>query len=455
MINLLLILVVLIIFIIALFDLRKAICVYVGYLFLIPYMQIEIAGLTLSYNIVTTFFLVIYFIKYVVWKKEKIDYTIAGPLLIFYSALFLLTFIPRELPFSEQFPALRADFMNAAFVPIIIWQLYKSEKDLKILLKVIILCSIVMSIYGLICFVSSSNPYVRLFGGYLEKIDWVGRFLETSRSGFQGRVQSTTSHPMMWSALLFMFIYFIRIIHWSKYDRFHYILLTLFIINMIISGTRSGIFAFLAGFAYIMYFLTTRKHKIIILCFVFSILLIGIDTSIFGQYQEFADSIVGVFGKGAQTKGSSVNMRLEQINAGLKLITARDLLIGKGYYWTTIFMKKVGTDTIFLAFESIFLVVFIENGILGCLIWLFFFLSLLYLNRKMTNNKNLKQVRIYLNAFIFSYSVFILITGICGSFVLFLVIYTVLLRFVYFKKQIINKKESYSSDQPGLITENI
>lgn len=397
-------------------------------------MQIDLVGMSMSYNVVTTYLLFVYIIKYLYLRKEKFDFTIARPLLLFYIPLILLTLIPRELPFSEQFPWIRAEFMNVAFVPIVIWNIFKSEKDLRMLYMVIIISATIMSFYGLYCFVTSSNPYITFLDTYFGRMDFVSVYLTLSRSGFQGRVQSTTPHPMAWAAVLFMFIYFIRLIYTKqKKSLYQYFLLSLFIINLLLCGTRSGLFAFILGTAYLFYFLSKKKIKIAIICIITFFFLIELDTSVFGKYQEYADSFVGVFSNQKQTTGSSVEMRMEQFYASLKLIETRDVFIGRGFNWTQLFIKKLGFSSAFRGFESVFIVVFIENGIIGCLIWTFFFISLLYLNRKVTINKNLREERLYLNAFIYSYIAFILITGLCQTFIPFMLLYTIMLKHVDIK----------------------
>ena len=65
-------------------------------------MQIDLVGMSMSYNVVTTYLLFVYIIKYLYLRKEKFDFTIARPLLLFYIPLILLTLIPRELPFPNN-----------------------------------------------------------------------------------------------------------------------------------------------------------------------------------------------------------------------------------------------------------------------------------------------------------------------------------------------------------------
>ena len=98
--------------------------------------------------------------------------------------------------------------MNVAFVPIVIWNIFKSEKDLRMLYMVIIISATIMSFYGLYCFVTSSNPYITFLDTYFGRMDFVSVYLTLSRSGFQGKVQiNDTSSYGMGGSIIYVYLF--------------------------------------------------------------------------------------------------------------------------------------------------------------------------------------------------------------------------------------------------------
>lgn len=393
-------------------------------------MQIDIAGITVSYNYITTYLFIIYVIKHLGFQKEPFDFTIARPLFLFYLALMLLTFIPRTVPFFVQFSLLRAEIMNVIFLPIIIWQTFRSREDLESLNRALLLSAILMCIYGLYCFITTSNPYVTYLAEYFDQKDYASIYYESSRSGFTGRVQSTTIHAMTWSALIFMFIYYFNL----TYDKqksyvFRYLLLSLLIINMLISGTRSGLIALSLGLVSLSQFLSA-KRKILVVSVIMLLLVVGIDTSIFGNYKDYADSIIGVFDSQRTIKGSSLYIRLDQLFAVISMVE-NDIWVGNGFSWTQQLLSIVKSYPGVLAFESIIFVQLADNGLFGVLIWSMLFFYFLILNRQIANDKSMRRELSYLNAMVYSYAFFIIVTGICQTWVQFILIYAIMLRHVY------------------------
>lgn len=433
MLNTLLLIFVLVVCFTAIYDLKIALCIYIVYIFLVPYMEIHIFDITLGYNIVTTYLTVIYIIKYVYPRKEKFDTIIARPFIFFYLALFVIAFFPRTLPFSFQFSFLRAEFMSVSLVPILFWQLFKTSKDIEFINKAILVCVTIMTLYGLYCFFTSSNPYLTYFSESLDRRDFVNDYNKISRSAFHGRVQSTTPHPMAWSGVIPMFICFIYFIYYKRNAFFIYVFISFLLFSLFSCGTRSGLFAFFTGQLYLLSSIS-RWKKVAVFCIVSVIFVTGIDTSVFGEYRDYADSIIGIFSDNTELAGSSTfDGRLDQLFAIIDLALRDNIFIGKGHYWTQNFITTYGNTPHYRAFESVFFVALVDDGIVGVAIWISFFIYLMSLNHKMTYIKNLQKERAYIDSLLISYVIFILITGICQTFVMFSLIYTIMLKNVAIK----------------------
>lgn len=398
-------------------------------------MQINLGGITVSYNVVTLCLFSVFLINHFTLRRRTIDYTVTGPLVGFYLAMALLLIIPRTVSFDVQFSSLRAEFMNVALIPIILWHTFESNEDILFLRKVFTVIAIVMCLYGLYCFATTSNPYVSYLANVLNERDFATSYYEQMRGGFVGRVQSTTSHPMAWSATLFMFVYLFSMLWDNKGINFLYFsLITLLIMNMAVSGTRSGMIVFFIGLVYLYRTLSFRKKILSVLVFLL-LLLFDIDTSILGHFKSYVDSIIGIFERNNTITGSSLEMRLSQLQAVLKMVDSEHILMGHGLTWTQQLIEKFTSIDGVLAFESIFFVQLVDNGLSGVLIWSVLFIYFFFLNRKAANNISLDKDLDYLNVLVISYAAFITITGLCDTWIKFTLIYTIMLKYVSIKRR--------------------
>ena len=161
------------------------------------------------------------------------------------------------------------------------------------------------------------------------------------------------------------------------------------------------------------------------------IYILSFNTTIWGKYQDYVDSIFGLFNNSNNlSNSSSLQIRINQANSVLGLFSKSDIIIGKGFQWDFLFYQKYGNTSDLHGFESIFFSTIVQNGLIGIILWISLFIYFLTKVNKSGIASNIKNDnQIVLNAFVISYFFFIAITGLCGSFVIFIIMYTILLKY--------------------------
>jgi len=416
----------------AFIDLKLSIALYISYMILVPYLQFDVAGLSLSYNLVNTVLLIAFLYQWKKIKKKKrykYDFRTISPFFFLYSALLLLTLFAWFTPWSIQFNSWRISFMQTCIVAFIIWNLSRFDSKVIVYIKWSLIISIVIaSIYGIFLMdLNGLNPYTSFLALHFNGMDGADMYLNTeSRLDFStaGKIQSTMIHPMRWSMnLCFLIIIFLSFIQKNK-SKWYWIIIILIGFNILISGVRTGIAALVIGFVY--YFLRNRNLKTIsygLLIITVSYVAINYNKNISNLFTSFTD----ISGNKSKVQGSSISMRLNQLQGATNEIRGKEL-VGKGYGWNNYYQSKHGVHPVLFAFESLIFVVLCNNGILGIFIWIIFIGMMFRLQRKILKSK---EDVIWMDTFILTYIAYAIGTGEYGYIELFSIYYVFLLS--YFK----------------------
>lgn len=231
-----------------------------------------------------------------------------------------------------------------------------------------------LTIYGLFCYITQSNPLLSSIFEYTGVEDeMLSHFSQESRGGLTGRIQGFTSHPLVYAGELlmsfFLYLYSINIRGGRHYSSV--ILLLLIVLNIFITGCRSAIIGLVGGI--ILYFLLPSTNKYfrkqflkIILTFSF----IGlVCTSLIEEYRDYLNSIVFFWQESENTVvGSSFYLRIGQLYSSFQIISGdvRSFLFGLGHNWCNMYaLSHNGMHPDLYGFESIVFVGIIEFGIIG------------------------------------------------------------------------------------------
>jgi hypothetical protein len=369
------------------FNINLAVAFYLAYMILVPYLQIKI-GITLSYNLINILFLAVFFFQY---KKYDIslDFTTMKPFLFLYIALLLLTLFEWATPWEFQLNRWRTSFMRTCIIPFILWNMsLKDVKMLKYIQWALIISTFIACTYGVFLMqLEGANPYTSYLVDYFG-IDYdaakVYEETDNARLDFStaAKIQSTFEHPMTWC----LFLCFIMLVFYSFVSKkgidnrwLYWSLLAFVGFNILISGVRTGIATMAIAFFY--YMLQKRNWKIFAFTFIAAIIaffVIESNESLSNLFSSFTD----VTGKKSEVKGSSITMRLNQLQGAFDEIEDH-LLVGKGYNWSNSYLAVNEVHPVLLGFESLIFIVLCNHGLVGIGIWVTFFILLFRTQRKM------------------------------------------------------------------------
>jgi hypothetical protein len=408
-------------------NFRIAISLYLGYIVLVPFLQVNFLGLNLSYNLVNIVLLIAFF--YLTMKKGyTLNFIPFKPYLFLMLILLLLIPFQRGAPFNFQLLHWRSDIMNCLIFPFIIWNmLINDDKALEYLKWSVIITSCIACFY---CFYlatipSVPNPYIKFLS---EKYSIEGIFWNDVR--MFGRLTSTFPHPMNWNNYLIQIFVCIFCLHFKFKKLLYILLLNIVVVCVIISGTRSGMATL---FLIVLYTLFTNRSFKTLIAFIVIIGVFCVFVMISPILNELLLSMIDIKGK-TDVGGSSIQMRVDQLNGCFDEIS-NCFLQGKGYSWSLWYHLNHSEHPVIQGFESLLFMVLCNSGIIGLILWTIFFISLIHTSRKLVKMK--KEANI-VNCLIIGYFSFSLITGDYG-YIKFFMIYYALSLGIFYKKTFPNK----------------
>ena len=418
--------------IVAFFDIKKSLGMMISYLLLVPYSSFLFSSIQIEFNyILFVIFGIFLFKETLLNNNETFDFTIVKHISIFLFFILLSSLFTDGVDFGFQLSTLRSFAFGNFLIPIMLWQVCKTKNEIIFFIKIILICLLIMLAYGIYCFITGQNPYITLLSQLFNKQDNFQIFSGIERGGIIGKGQSTTSHPMLWSVILSM-AFFASYIFWNKKKNLtYYIFVLMILFNLFVCNVRTGIVASVIGVALLFTHFSLRAKLISILVIVF-VLLLSIDSSIFGSYQSYVDSIIYFNDPDKNIGGSSIDMRLLQLGGAVSLWEQGGIIFGNGFGWCVNYLTLYGDHPILLSFESIIYVVLIENGVLGILIYGFFFYGFFRINRDLSlRSQNERKLEYWLiNSYIITYIIYVVLTGIFGFnlFLIFLILMFIKIR---------------------------
>jgi hypothetical protein len=410
-------------------DLKLSVAFYISYLILVPNLQFQFAGVSISYNLVNMILLGVFLYQFLFKKKINLNYEIIIPFLFLYFSLLFLSIFTWGMPWSIQFNYWRFSFMQTCILPLIIWNISTTDQKSLIYIKWSLIISIsIAGIYGLFLMkMEGLNPYSSIVSTYSGVEDAAETFanINEARLNFSnaGKIQSTMNHPMTWTlTLCFLTIVFTTMYLKTK-RLILWVLIGLIGFNILISGVRTGIAALAIGFLYFL--IQHRKIKLIVYTLLFlavSAIIIQSNDDLSNLFKSFYD----ISGQKSEVHGSSISMRIEQFQGVLNEINGHEWT-GRGYGWNGYYISLNGDHPVLLAFESLLFIVPCNSGIIGSFLWILFFIFLFRSHRKILNKKD----DVFLmDSFVIVYVAYATGTGEYGYLSFFAIYYTFLVSYL-------------------------
>ncbi|MDX3912684.1 MAG: O-antigen ligase family protein [Pseudosphingobacterium sp.] len=293
----------------------------------------------------------------------------------------------------------------------------------------------IMTVYGTYCYMTHSNPYITLINAIYQPVKDALSFMEEERAGLEGRVQGTMTHPLIWGGICMLL--FVCLFQAKDYlNRYHRtVLLSLLFLNVVFSGSRSALLALLTSLIVIAVFGSFKiKRQFLIYSIVGGVAVVFALYQIpaLSRYQELFETTIFFWDEDTSSdiRGSSVSMRLEQLEGSFNMIQDGAFFQGLGQGFIKYYSAAFGVHPILKGFESLVFMAVVESGFLGLILWLAFFFMLYKMVIKLRIYKIIKSdLKIVgLKAFIIAYLLFTVFTGIQSTLYLYLVLYVILLK---------------------------
>lgn len=416
------------------YNLKIALSLYLSYLILIPYLIIPFGALNFSYNFIQLILTINLIFQFKNNKWGRINFILIKPFVLLYFSLFIISFFTFDTPIQYQLKNLISQFIKVTSISFVIWNLCLYDfKSLKIIKYCLSISFLLASFYGITLInLNGFNPYLMFLSNFfnVESASEIFSNID-SRLDFSnaGKIQSTMVHPMTWSLLLCFYSIIIFTYFLKSLNKFYLLFISILLINVLISGVRTGLITIVIGSLYLLFKNFNIKIASIALVFVlllsFFILSNNSLSNLFNSFYELSETKNKV-------SGSSISLRLQQFDGALKIITSNPFF-GKGYNWNVYYREIHGDHPVLLAFESLIFIVLCNNGVFGIIIWFSFMISLIRLNSKFKIDRIDKSI---LNSIVLMYFTFIIVTGEYGYIFYFSIIYTYLYSYFlnsYFK----------------------
>ncbi|GAA4785548.1 hypothetical protein GCM10023231_11820 [Olivibacter ginsenosidimutans] len=358
------------------------------------------------------------------------------PFFVLLGGHFLLAFFGSDMGVSVQMSSLIQLFYTEFSLCFIGWIIYQTEKDVRQFYKIIGITTFFITLYGVICYITLSNPYILLINAIYDPTREGVRFMEEARAGLAGRVQGTATHPLTWGGinlLLFFFFFNYKVFKWRIVN---ISLLGLLFLNVFFSGSRSALLALILGIAYIVLFSNVKiKTRFITYGFgIFATVVVLLyQVPALSKYQDFFESTLFFWDDSQKSnddiKGSSASGRLEQLEGSFDMIE-KSPLTGLGQGFIKDYSTTFGVHPILKGFESILFMALVETGILGLTLWAFFFFMcfqfIKYAQARLQVYDDMNYI--VLRGGLIGYVLFTVFTGIQLTLYLFLILYIMQLK---------------------------
>lgn len=401
----------------AFLNTKTSVCLFLAYMLFVPFVQIDI-GFHLGENFIYTAILLGFLFK----NKQRLldlDFSIFKPFFFLYAFYLIMMPFQSGVPLGEMLNSYRVSIMGSFFLPFAMWNAYRFDPTiLKSVRNTLIVCIVIICVYGLfLTRTQGINPWliaVLPLGGS----EFNDGYAFSGMDGrIFGRISSTFSHPMTYGLFLCISLIFI----WSQRDKMKwkiaYAILMLIGLNIIFCGVRSAIGG--AGVGICAYLLLKRKVKMALQVLILGCLLFVVVQQIPGM-EDYVGSVVDIENKKQAVGGSSIDMRMEQLDGCFQEIQ-KCQFEGKGFGWVEFYKKNYGDHPVMLAFESMIYVVLCNNGYLGIVAWIIFIIMLFKLKWKN------QELRVLVPTLFATYIAYSCITGEYGYLKTTLIIYVMIL----------------------------
>ena len=377
-------------------------------------------------------------IRFKYFKKELVSFPILKPFLITFIILFIIGIFDSNLSTFQRFYLPFTIILQSFFLVILGYISTKNIIDLNRILKSLFYILIIIFIYGLFNYITQTNPYyeviVNLFENKMnleQKLSYLN--IDDNRYRVASTMDMTFNYGYVSALFTVLALYGFKKIFVSK--KILYLLLIAGFGGVFLSASRAVLITVVFGtFFYLLYsYNSTKKFKIF---FLFSILFI-ISYSLIPIVQNRFNAFYDLFATGgSEVSGSSIEMRILQLSSSFDLFL-KSPIIGNGYYFIQNglgFGTENYTGNADLAgFESYLFVLLIEQGLLGIIANIIFFISIFHYFKKYKSINN--KITILGSTIVISFLTFALATGVLGAWPVSMLLIGIIIKSIELEKK--------------------
>ena len=424
---------------------RIGVAAYLAYIFLVPYMKIDIGGFTLQWNLINILLLVAFFLHREQHYDEVAEYDWRPllPFIFYFGVSLLLMPFQDGLPFSEAINAWRTQAMKYLILPFVLWNdILDSYDSLRLYRNVTIGCIIIAVLYGLfLTTMPGINPYMIAISAangeefnlsYAAGNGGMSDDTTLNEGRLFGRISSVFSHPMTFGLFLGLALFYLYRNKKNLHNYLLYGLVLIILIDIIVCGVRSVIGATVIAIMFML--IQSRNFKLFFITAIGGCSLWAFFTYI-PALHDYLGSIIDT--ESSHTSGSSIELRISQLNGCFQEIR-NTFLEGKGYGWSSYYTSQHGGHPTILYFESLIFVILCNSGIIGIILWGVMSVMIIKYNQWSE-----RPIAALLNALFIFYIAYACITGEYGYMQFFILFYILMLG-----------EELYMENEEGLTIEN-
>jgi len=289
----------------------------------------------------------------------------------------------------------------------------KDEKSLKPILRISIYCLIVLTVFGAINYITKSADFVNAVTesrtSMFKDVALGDLYTESSRF----RVQSMFQYPFDYGYIC-VAILLLHLHGWYQHlesRRVFIIALVCCSFGIITCGCRVVLAGAIFSLAcYSMWVFHLGRN---VMLGMIAVILLIISYNTVPEVEAKVNQLTDIFAENSETVGSSIEMRMSQYGYVLINIEGNEWLgLGKGYWWHIYSENRKSVQGI-LGVESVILSYLLERGIIGLVLWVFFYTIIFRYFKK--NRRKAKALTGLGFSILTLYLVFAIGTGELGS----------------------------------------
>lgn len=333
-------------------------------------------------------------------------------LLLLVSGSTLLAALTTQYVETNEF--LQSELLFKYFAFAYAFWAFKDEKSLKTILRILLYCMIVLTVFGVLNYIDKNAMFVNALtegktSKILKDVSLGDVYTESDRFRVQSMFKSAFDYGYICAAILILHLH-----GWYRHlesKRAFLLAIVCCSFGILMCGCRIVWVGVILSIA--CYYMWSFKLGRNVTLGIFAMILMIISYNTIPAVEEKVNSVTDVFVEDSETGGSTIALRMSQYMSVLYYTEGNEWLgLGKGY-WAYSYAEDPDSVAGLLGVESVILSYLLERGIVGLALWAAFYTIIFrYFWR---NRKKIRDLTGLGTAILSLYLIFSIGTGELGS----------------------------------------